>query len=197
MTRPSGARWSSVSSTSASHWRLVTSNTEPRRLEATSSGRNTRKLLGLASPRLAGTSPGPACLSESCPGLGHRYPYSRKSGNTRSRRSGHRWHVGLRSYDDGSWAAGRPVSGTRAPLSSKSSRAGSCATTTPAPPGGRVGPDLGQGYLNGNARALGVGARRQTWGRSSLWAKRSTIMGQGPFRSPLFASARCMEVTAR
>ena len=44
MTRPSGLRWSSVGMTSPSHCLFVTSNTEPRRLEAVSSGPKIRKL---------------------------------------------------------------------------------------------------------------------------------------------------------
>ena len=48
MTRPSGARWSSLSAASAaSQARSVTSNTAPRRLEAVSSGPMMRKLSGL------------------------------------------------------------------------------------------------------------------------------------------------------
>ncbi len=48
MTRPSGARWSSVDRRSASHTRSVTSNTASSRFEAVSSGPMRRKLSGLA-----------------------------------------------------------------------------------------------------------------------------------------------------
>ena len=47
MTRPSGARWSSVGKISASKARFVTSNTSWSRLEAVSSGPNSRNVAGL------------------------------------------------------------------------------------------------------------------------------------------------------
>ena len=49
MTRPSGERWSSPGTVSASHARSVTSKTAPSRLEAVSSGPISRKLAGLRS----------------------------------------------------------------------------------------------------------------------------------------------------
>ncbi len=54
MTRPSGARWSSVGRVSPSHWRLVTSKTFCSRLELVSSGpkmRNRFALLRVTSRR--------------------------------------------------------------------------------------------------------------------------------------------------
>jgi hypothetical protein len=48
MTRPSGARWSSPGSVSATHVRFVTSNTADRRFDAVSSGPNSRNVSGLS-----------------------------------------------------------------------------------------------------------------------------------------------------
>ena len=72
ITRPSGARWSSPGTICPSNARSVTSKTAPSRLDAVSSGPNSRKFDGLAlitsrsqspSTRVASDIPAPGALT--------------------------------------------------------------------------------------------------------------------------------------
>ena len=187
MTRPSGARWSSVSRTSASHWRSVTSNTEPRRLEATSSGPNTRKLVGLAVTTSRRNEPRTRVASvKVVPGLGHRHPVLAEIGQHQVPQEPAPVGMGVGAH--ATMALGRQGGQFRRPghrFRRKAPRAGSCATTTPAPPGGRGWSGPRPGVPDGNARCPQWAARRQTWGRSSLWANAARSWASGAFRPRL------------
>src|SRR5208337_3800355 len=88
ITRPVGARNSSLGTVAASHWRLVTSKRASRPLESVSSGPKTRKLrcsvFSFATSRRKRPS---TCVSPMprTPGEGTSTAYSRKSGIRRSR----------------------------------------------------------------------------------------------------------------
>src|ERR1019366_7016349 len=88
ITRPSGARWSSVGSVSASQVRPVTSNSAPRRLEAVSSGPITRKLSPLRRMTSRRKPPSTRVASlVAAAGSLTATACSRKSGISRSRSS--------------------------------------------------------------------------------------------------------------
>ena len=75
MTRPSGERWSSPGTVAATHARSVTSKAAPSRLEATSSGPNSRNVCGLAliTSRIHGPST-PVAPAIGVPGSGTSTP---------------------------------------------------------------------------------------------------------------------------